>query len=179
MKVKKSFTLIEVIVVIGAISIVLPALFGIIFSLLRQQIKLYRLSEVKRQGDYALSLMENTIRNYGAAIYDDPVAGPERCNTAGDSNLTVNYFKDNSNYWFRYVLSSGRIASQSEILGASVDLTSTSVTISNLSITCSRTATYSSPVVTIQFQVNSGSGTRQEEKAQLSYVTRIKMKNIR
>ena len=62
-KFNKGFTLIETIVVIAVIGLTLPVLFATILTLMRQQIKIYRLSQVKREGDYIINLMENTIRN--------------------------------------------------------------------------------------------------------------------
>lgn len=179
MKHSKSFTLIEVIVVIGTIIIVLPALFSIIFSLLRQQVKIYQLSEIKRQGDYALSIIESTIRMSAISIYDQPVAGVETCATAGAVDQTVNYFRDESNNWFRYVLTSNKISSESSIPNASSDLTTSRVTISNLVVRCSRTARYSTPVIEMQFTVTAGSASSlSEERAHMTYRTRIKLRNL-
>jgi len=68
---KKSFTLIETIVVIAVIGLTLPVLFATILTLMRQQIKIYRLSQVKREGDYIINLMENTIRNRAVTVHSE------------------------------------------------------------------------------------------------------------
>ncbi len=176
MKHQKGFTLIEVIVVVGAIMIIMPALFGIIFSLFRQQIKIYRLSEVKRQGDYALSIIENTIRSSAISIYDQQTGGVQLCANAGATDVTVPYFRDEKDNWFRYVISSNRIASQSEVPNATANLTSSNLRITNLTVRCSRTASYSSPVVDLRFTISSGL-TSTEERASMTYKTRIKLRN--
>ncbi|EKE14302.1 MAG: hypothetical protein ACD_12C00581G0001, partial [uncultured bacterium] len=60
---EKSFTLIETIVVVAVIGLTLPVLFAIIFILMREQVKINRLSQIKKEGDYIITLMENTIKN--------------------------------------------------------------------------------------------------------------------
>lgn len=179
MKHSKAFTLIEVVVVIGTIIIVLPALFGIIFTLLRQQVKIYQLSEIKRQGDYALSIIENTIRMSALSISDLPVGGVEKCGTAGDVNVPVDYFIDPSGNWFRYVITGNKISSESGIPNATANLTTTKVVISGLSINCARTAYFSTPIIDLQFTITAGLGSPlTQERAQMTYRTRIKLRNL-
>lgn len=174
---RKGFTLVEVIVVIAAIGIVLPALFAILFSLLKQQIKIYQLSEVKRQGDYAFSIMESTVRLNALSIYEATNTTPV-CANAGDTNIPAGFFHDDKDNWFRYAISSGRIASQSSVAGATVDLTTNAVTISNLVIQCSRTARYSAPIISLQFTVTAGTAASPTEKrATMTYRTRIQLRN--
>jgi prepilin-type N-terminal cleavage/methylation domain-containing protein len=174
---RKGFTLVEVIVVIAAIGIVLPALFAILFSLLKQQIKIYQLSEVKRQGDYALSIMDSTIRQNALSLYESTNTTPI-CANAGDTNVPVGFFRDEGNRYFRYVLSSNKVASQSEIIGATTDLTTNRVTISNLVVECSKTARYSAPIITLQFTVTAGTAASPtEQRARMTYRTRIQLRN--
>ena len=83
---KKAFTLIETIVVIAVIGITLPVIFTIILALMREQVKIYRMSQVKREGDYAINLMENTIRNKAVTIYK--LAVLDDFNSASPADLT-------------------------------------------------------------------------------------------
>jgi len=47
----KSFTLVELIVAVGVVALVLPAIFNIFFVIIRQQIVLTAYQDMKRQGD--------------------------------------------------------------------------------------------------------------------------------
>lgn len=178
MKHRRGFTLVEVIVVVATIGIVLPALFAIVFSILKQQIKIYQLSEVKRQGDYALSIIKTNILLSAKSIYDQPTAGTQLCTNAGDVNVAIPYFRDEQDNWFRYVISSGKITSQSAIPNATNDLTTTRVTITNLIVRCARTARYSAPIIDVQFTVTAGTAASPaEERATMTYRTRIQLRN--
>ncbi|PIY70331.1 hypothetical protein COY89_01780, partial [Candidatus Roizmanbacteria bacterium CG_4_10_14_0_8_um_filter_36_36] len=66
-----AFTLIETVVVIGVIGLVLPVLFTILFVILQQQSKLNRLQQVKKNGDFVLSILEKTIKNRANSIYEN------------------------------------------------------------------------------------------------------------
>jgi len=187
MRRKKSFTLIEMIVVIATIGLVLPALFAIVFTILQQQIKIQRLSIVKREGDYALSVMENIIRNYAVKIYSESSFINERCTTAnssyGPQNGSGFYFKDKYGNWFRFYLLSDLISSESSILNngaqGSVSLNSSQTKITNFSIQCYRTNLYSPPVVNVSFTIEyNTTSTRPEERVtSLNYKTKIKLKS--
>ncbi len=187
---KKGFTLIEIIVVISVIGLTLPAVFAIIFSILQQQTKIYRLSEVKRQGDYVLSNLENTIRNSAVKIYSDQAlsSANEKCANSGTSypspgNGAGFYFKNQFSQWFQFYIPATeyQIASQSQVLNKSY-LTTNKVRIENLSISCSRSGRYSPPIVAITFNIcynnnNSCTSARHEEVANMTYQTQIKLRS--
>lgn len=184
MGVKKGFTFIEMVVVIGVIALILPAIFAIIFVILQQQTKIIRLSEVKRQGDYVLNVMENTVRNYAVSNHSGwPVTDANIvCATTIAVPQSSSYFKDKSNNSFGYELDTGQIVSKSSLI-ADTFLTTTKVVVSGLSLVCTRSQTYSPPVVSLNFDIcyNVGSGncisTRPEETATLHYQTSIKLRN--
>jgi len=180
---KRSFTLIEITVVIATVVLVLPALFTIVFSILQQQVKIQRLSIVKREGDYILSIIQNTIRNYAESIHSDI---PTNDNKICESTTLVNasYFKDKFGNWFRFYLDSNdSISSQSSILNNGsqglVLLNSPQTKISNFSIQCYQTALYSPPVVNIGFTIEYKTASlRSDEKAtSLTYQTKIKLRS--
>lgn len=175
-KKKKGFTLVEIIVVIAVIGVIIPALFAIIFAILREQIKIYQLSEVKRQGDFALTLMEGAIRNSAYSIYDQGTGGNPLCDDAGDSDPAA-YFRDTYDNWFRFYLSGTKLISDSAVVNASGDITNDRVTISGFSITCEKKASFTQPLVNIEFTVTAGNGaTRQEERASMTYRTKVRLR---
>jgi len=176
---KKGFTLIEIVVVIGVIGFVLPALFAIIFGILQQQSRIYSLMEVKRQGDNALVTMENIIKNNALKIYMDQLLtdANEVCVEGGQSysptfpNQDAFYFKDKRGAYFRFYLSVDKISSDSALSPA--DLTNSKVIVSEFAIRCDRLADYSTPLVSVSFTVNN----RPTGQYPMNYYTKIKLKN--
>jgi len=185
---KRGFTLIEMVVTISVLGLALPVLFAIIFMILKEETKIVSLSEIKRQGDFALNVMENTINNNATGIYSDSDLMPvnKQCNTTGTYDGTV-YFMDKDRNWFNYYLNGSTIASGSSVLTTPdyIDLTTSKVRIENFVITCSSTADFSTPIVNIAFDVchNNNSNpcssisTHFEENALLHYQASIKLKN--
>lgn len=185
---KKGFTIIETIVVIAVIGITLPVLFAIIFTLMRQQLKINRLSEIKREGDYVSSVIENTIKDRAISIHSGlPVNDSTKiCETAlsFSTPTTSLYFLDKNESWFGYQFSGNKLASESaDLVNPSIDLNSSKVLISNFSISCSRNTVYSAPLIQISFDVCYDTGlpncatTRPEEITSLHYQSRIKLRN--
>lgn len=188
---RRSFTLIEIIVVVGVIALVLPVLFSIVFSIFNVQIKVLRLSQVKREGDFTLSTIENVIRNNGQKIYSDSCSGPvstEVCNQ-GAASFPASYssatgsnfcFTDDADKVFYFYLNGTTISSASANLTSPDDLTTSNVTISNFAISCKRGAKYSPPFVTVSFTACYGtcSSTRAEEQASIDYQTTIKLHGL-
>ena len=161
----------------AVIALILPALFSIVFAILKEQIKLYKITDVKRQGDYALSIMENGVRNVAKEIYTAPLPGGVlMCNTTTASPQANPYFYDDQGNWFRYYLNGNSLARETSTTG-STNITSGSVTISGLSVSCTRSATFSPPIISISYTVTANPvSTRTEERAQMTYQTRIQMR---
>lgn len=185
---KKSFTLIETIVVVAVIGLTLPVLIGTIFILVRQQTKIIRLSQVKREGDYIINLMENTIRNHAVSIHSgQPTEDNTVCKgvvgSYSYSSTSSLYFLDKDKQWFGYLFDSNSIASDSANPSPAINLISTKTRIENFSISCARNTIYSPPSVSFDFDVCfvTGTGvctsTRPEEIASLHYQTRIKLRS--
>ena len=193
---KKAFTFIEIVVVIGVISVSLPILFTIIFAITNQTLKVQRLSEVKKQGDYAINVMENTIRGYAVKIYSEEELINEECNISGStyplaapSNGSDFYIKDITGKYFNFQLTDSKIASSSPVLiteEEEIDLTSDKVLIENFEIQCNRNTTAYPPIISISFDIcykNPSSNppdcifTRTEETASLYYQIKIKLRN--
>lgn len=187
---KSGFTLLETVIVIGIISFILPVIFSIVFSITRQQAKVYVLSTVKREGDNALSIIENTIRNQAVSLHNGiPQASNKICTdtsirypATGSSNGSDFYFYDKSGEYFRFrfLNATDEIASSSSISNASVDLTSdTNTRVSNFAISCNQTSEFTPPLVDISFTIEQKqtTSTRIEDIASLNYSTKIKLRN--
>lgn len=182
MKKSLGFTLIEMLVVVGILAIALPAVFAIIFAIVRQQAKVYALRQVKREGDFVLNAMENTIRNEAVGIFTDSLFNTEVCDQA---LLGVNpysndgssfYFKDRAGNWFRYSVSNSRVASASGTIPTDL-LTTASVTVADFTLSCNRAAAFSPPLISISFNVNYSASQFLEDLATLHYQTQVQMKN--
>lgn len=186
MKGKKGLTLIELVIVIGVISISVPVIFGLFLLSLKTQSKIYILQEAKRNGDYALNVIENMVKQYVVAVHSDiPAADNEVC-TAADPGYSSGdlYFEDRYGNWFRFYLSADdTIASQSSIPDSSVELTNRRVRIiKNAGIpflSCRRTSAFSPPLISISFtitQLGTDLSTPPEERVSMTYQTKIKLR---
>lgn len=187
-KSSKSFTLIEMIITIGTIGLVLPALFVIIFSILQQQLKIQRLSIAKREGDYVLNIIENTIRNYAESVHSTIPANENNKICLSNNIESVNYFKDKFGNWFRFCSSSDGqncdnadnfIASSSSTLGNAVSLNSNQTKITDLTIQCYRTTLYSPPVINVSFKIQYDTTFLRADEitTPLNYQTKIKLRS--
>lgn len=188
-KIKKGFTLIETIVVISVVSIMTPLIFSIIFGLTRQQTKIYRLSQVKKEGDYILNTLSTLIKNNAYSIHyaEPPIDNNERCKdieTFISENQLI--FKDIREDWFKieWNQANEKISSYSSSTNKTTYLNSSSVLINNFLISCSRKSLYSPPAVNISFDIcyktSTGKCTsnQTEEIAIFRYQTKIKLRNF-
>ena len=185
---KRSFTLIETIVVVAVIGITMPVLFVIIFALMRQQVKIYRLSQIKREGDYLINQMENTIKDNAMTIHSGtpPTDLNIVCKDAlssYSSNSSL-YFFDKNNNWFGYLFQTGSDTIASASAFPYEPLTSSKILVSAFTISCVRNSIYSSAIILLNFDVcfDTGAGectsTRPEETSSIHYQTRIKLRNF-
>lgn len=148
---KKGFTLIEIIIVIGVLSILLPIFTNIFFNLSRLQVQLSILQELKEQGDFVQNQIMNTVRGSATSI-DSTCAGfPSMPNT----NQAQICFYDTGNTPFGFVVdSSSQIASYSASLAQStmlVDLTQQQfplrITNPSFSVIDAKTASFSFTII--------------------------------
>lgn len=183
---KKAFTLIETVVVVAVIGLTLPVIFAIIFTLMGQQIKIYRLSQNKREGDYLINIIENNIKNNAITIHTGIPANDTNilCKNIGTSPSTASlYFLNKDKRWFGYLATSNSVASTSANLASPINLTSSKTVVSNFSIFCSRNSIYSPASILLSFDIcyNTGTGvctsTRPEEITSIHYQTRIKLRS--
>jgi type II secretory pathway pseudopilin PulG len=180
----RSFSLIELVIVIGVIGISLPVIFGLFFIALQQQSKIFILQEIKRNGDYALNTMQSTIKQYAQKVtmsdYITEIC-PILPNPTPALGSTI-YFVDKFGNYFKYSKTStspSKIASDSPSLVISNwYLTNDRVKIDLLEFTCYKTNAFSPPIVVVLFTVSqTGTPARYEEKASMTYQTKIKLKS--
>src|SRR3989339_1702143 len=141
MKKKTGFTLIEMLVVIGVVMLVVPSIFVIIFGIMREQTKIFRLSIVRREGDFILNNISNLIRSEAVTIhYDDPPTEANQVCAISDDVYTSPdkrlIFTDPENNWFRILWSSNVIAYYSSYTASSVNLNSSNAIVEDFSIGC-------------------------------------------
>lgn len=186
------FTFIESLIVIAVLGLVFPIVFSTLFIILRQQIKVYRLSEVKRQGDSIINYLDNVIKNNAFRIYDD--RGEEMCDPNMDNpnpvrNIASFEDKYNSSFSIDYSSPNLSITYPTPLPPAPTfafpqgTLNSSKVIISAYQATCQKQESYSAPIVFISFSVcYKDKGVcptgRQEELASLDYTTYIKLRNF-
>ncbi len=98
-RLQKAFTMIEVIVVLAIIGIMLPIIFSVLLTVAKQQSKIFRLTEAKTQGDYALSFMKTYIQKNGAEVFQDSELQLEVCSDSvePDNQYTA---LDGENFYF-------------------------------------------------------------------------------
>lgn len=159
----EGFTFIEMVVVVGIISIALPTLYAIFFLILQQQVKIVRLSEVQKQGTFVVNTIESLIRNNALSIYSDATRTSRVCAvvipaiplsspvTPQPDAISL-YFKDKGGNPFDFNPTGSPEKIASESAGPSVDLTSSKVTVSNFTASCTVSG-YSSPIVAINFDL--------------------------
>jgi competence protein ComGC len=183
---KKSFTLIEMVVVVAIVGLVVPAIFAIIFGILREQTKINKLVTVKAEGDYILNIVANSIRSNAFSIHsaNPPSDANLVCDVSASSNPGPLYFQDPDGGWFGYSVTGDTVASESSALTEPAGLNSEQTIISNFTLNCSRVNSYAAPVISLAFDICFKTGTgictssRVEETAQLHYQTKIKLRNF-
>lgn len=191
---KRSFTFIETLVVVSVIGLIFPVVFTILFIILQQQLKIFRLTEVKRQGDYIVSFMENVIKDNAYTIYD---ASPAEICEASDVNPfphngTPDSFQDKYKSIFSLDYDASKNLSISHtssppaptLAFAQGRLNSSKVIIDSFSIACSRTSAFSAPLVSLNFTVcfkmkdGTCNSPRPEENASFNYQTSVKLRTF-
>ena len=180
----KSFTLIEMVVVVGVLGFALPVLFSIIFLIIQQQARIYSLQELKKQGDNAYYTIKTTVKQYATTI-TDPTLYPtilyptiiDVCPIYPTPSLTPAPFLfmfDKAGIGFSYMFLNDKIASNSPGNAISnVYLTNDKVVVSDLQFSCYHTNQYSPAIISASFKVTeAGVATN---AASMQYSTKFKL----
>lgn len=182
-------TLVEVVVVIGIISIALPALFSTLIVSTRQQVSISRINEVKNQGDTVLGAMTSRIKNDAETLCmstDGSTCGTKLCETA-DGPHDMNSFIDKTGGFVRYYADTTTQSLYEYSATASVvpviatkRLTNDRVKVSSFLLQCQKTSATTRPIVSIQYSVlaEAVGNTKPEERATLDYSTKIAVDHI-
>lgn len=192
-----AFTLVEVVIVLAIIGIMLPIVFSVLFTVAKQQNKIFRLTEAKQQGDYALNYMKAYIRNNADSIYQDSDMQIEACtdSVSPDNELTsqggTTFYmskKNAINEFFQitteeYEFDSATNQSYSQLMfnnsGDIQPLTTPQVSVLNFSISCFRRSASSTPFVFISFTIfykTNLATAAPEDQAILNYRGIVKMR---
>ncbi|MCX7956067.1 MAG: hypothetical protein N2593_03135 [Patescibacteria group bacterium] len=184
---KKLFTLIEIIIVLGVLGFFLPIIFSIIFTISRESIKIDRISLIKRQGDYIINELSLLIKNYALNIYssEPPIDTFLICKNSDDFFISSEkmIFEDKEKNWFKIYLNGDKISSYSSFLDKNIHLNTNDTKIYNFFISCENKSFYSSPIVNIRFNIcykgnsNDCILNSQEEISDFLYQTKIKLRN--
>ncbi|MBI1863465.1 type II secretion system protein [Candidatus Microgenomates bacterium] len=178
---KRAFTIMEILIVMGIISIMIPVLFTVVFAVIRQEARVYALTTVKTQGDFILNSMKFNIRNSAISLHSAYPATDfnKVCTSASSTPIAQNplVLRDRQGNSFYYSLSGNAVASNSSVLATPLALTSAKVSVSGFSMSCNLPSQYSAPIVTISYTVNYVSAVAGETAASLPYSTKIKLRN--
>ncbi len=189
MQTRSGFTFVETLVVLAVVGLILPALYSIYFVILKEQIKVNRLTEVKRQGDHIVSYLENIIRNSAYKLYDSSnaeICGPSSSPFPAPT-ARARYFTDEYGNGFAIYPPTANsltigitpVVPAPTLSFQSGQLNSSKVNITGFNMYCSKAATYSAPFVNIFFQADfNTASTRPEDNATLFYQTSVKLRNF-
>jgi prepilin-type N-terminal cleavage/methylation domain-containing protein len=192
----QGFTLVETIIVLAIFGLVIPSVFSIITAIVRQQADIYRLTEMKRQGDYALGYIKQTILNDAEHLYAyssnpspryDEIcaqdgASDEFFETTNDGRDFRMSTKDDPSTYMYFHIETDNTAGTSLLLhedttGDSHEITTTNVYIPYFHIECFQKNDFATPLVGVQFAVvyKNKSG-QQVDLNPLVYQTKFKLR---
>lgn len=179
---QKGYTLIEMLVVITIVGIILPVVLTILTIIIQQQLKIYRLIEVKKQGDFTLSFIKNKIETEAVKISTDGTIVGEICTNTQSFQPAVPllYFLNKNNEAFSFNTSNGELR-VAGVSGINTSLTTNKVIIRNLSFSCYKAGNLGTPLVQVSYTIeykNASANAKPEETALLDYKTKIRLSSF-
>jgi len=193
---RKGFSLLEIVVVMGVLGLLLPTVFGVVYIIMQQQLRIHKLTETKQQGDLIMTYMKESISRNAVGI--GSTLGSPQCVNAGDtyssSSGEFNLTLDDSVTpdMFAFEENTGQLlfiertynAALSVYIPTSLSLNDSSkVIISNFVIECQRRTTDLAnarffPVVGFSYDATffDSTPTAQEGVVTLHYQTKVKLR---
>ena len=178
---KKSFTLIELIIAVGVIGLILPTVFSIFFTMIRQQLVLIAYQEIKRQGDSVQTNIKNTLQNRAAYISSSDYSTTDECPLPLTPTPTYSpnlYIMDREGnkihiYLTPLSLTSNGVASESATFSKVYNLSSKDVSIVNLGFSCYKINEFSPVVVSTTYTVQKST---QFSDVSLPYTFKVRLR---
>jgi len=179
---KKSFTLIELIVAVGVIGLILPTVFNIFFTMIRQQLVLVSYQEIKHQGDSIQTNIKNILQNRAGYISNSDYSAIDVCPLPLTPTPTFSpqlFIKDREGnkihiYPTPLSLSSSGVASESATFNKIYYLSSKDVSVINLGFSCYKINEFSPVVVSTSFTVQKST---QFKDVTLPYSFKVRLRN--
>jgi prepilin-type N-terminal cleavage/methylation domain-containing protein len=164
---QKGYTLIELLTVIGILSVISVIVLSVVFISLRGTQKSDTLEVVRQDGDSAMSQMVRNIR------YAKSLDAPTSCIPATTlSAITVTSLHDNGQT--TYSCGSNTIASNSASL-----INTNAVTVTSCSFVCTQTRPSDPPTIMIQYSLSSkATGSFAETKASIPFQSSVTLRNF-
>ena len=160
-RIRKSFTFLELVVTIGIIAAIVPAIFSISYIIFRQQIILYSFYDIKRQGDNVSQAIKTSLTTNARKIISSDLNNEvDICPII--TSPTPTFFpqlfvedKFGNNYSFSLESNPAPTPNRVASFGATLTyLTSRDVTISNFAFSCYRSDSGGASIVTTKYKVN-------------------------
>jgi len=169
---KKGFTLVEIMVMMGIMSIIGVVATNIFLTTSRSSMKTKVINDLKQQGDSAMSVMEKIIRGAGS-IENMAVV----CNGSGREDLTI---YDLNNNVATFSCNPAQIASASALADGSPVSVNLIAGVDEINcssfITCNLTG--GNPEVTIQFSLIKGASSSPDNRATIEFRSTVVPRNF-
>jgi len=173
MKHQKGFTLLEILITLSLLGILMVVSSQMFLSILKGSTKSRVLTRVKQEGDFALGVMEQMIRN--ARIIQENSEGTvceasmSRLRINGADGHWTEFYFDPANQW---------IASESsDLIGSEARLTSSDVSLQQGRFNCIAGNDSGPDKVAISFTLTQASGERVEETASVGFQATVFLRN--
>lgn len=176
---KKAFTLIEMLIVLTVTAILIPTVFSIVIVIMRQQVRIYKVIETRRQGDYVMTfLKDRLVRTKQMSTYP---AGTQLCVTAGSTSTAGNgtnvAFLDNDDVTYRIFaqttsgITNLMYASPANAAGTTIN--NNLVQVTNFTIQCGRRTSVGAPLIQISYTVRFKDA---DNNVAINYQTKVKLR---
>lgn len=161
-RIKRSFTLIELIIAVGVTALILPAVFAIFFAIIRQQLVLIAYQTIKREGDSIQRNIKNMLQQRAVYRTDGTysyLTSEEVCPLITTPTPTFSpdlYMVDRDGQQI-HVFPTPTSTSVTHVASASASktylLSSDQVSVTNMGFSCYRLNEFTPPIITTSFTV--------------------------